>query len=142
MRLPDPQPLSAKQRFGDRPGVEGAHLPRDLLGAAPPIDARLVLVDFGCVGRALRALRHGMHAAGLDAIERLEQQLRSERREALLQRSGIRALADRDPALRQQWRRYRVPRSICMMVTPVSRSPARIARCIGAAPRQRGSSEA
>ena len=38
--------------------------------------------------------------------------------------------------------RYRAPSSICMMVMPVSRSPARIARWIGAAPRQRGSSEA
>ena len=38
--------------------------------------------------------------------------------------------------------RCRAPASICMMVTPVSRSPARIARWIGAAPRQRGSSEA
>ena len=34
------------------------------------------------------------------------------------------------------------PSSICMMVTPVSLSPAMIARWIGAAPRQRGSSEA
>ena len=34
------------------------------------------------------------------------------------------------------------PSSICMMVTPLSASPARIAAWIGAAPRQRGSSEA
>ena len=34
------------------------------------------------------------------------------------------------------------PASICMMVTPVSVSPASMARWIGAAPRQRGSSEA
>ena len=34
------------------------------------------------------------------------------------------------------------PASICMMHTPVSPSPARIARWMGAAPRQRGSSEA
>ena len=34
------------------------------------------------------------------------------------------------------------PSSICMMVTPVSASPASSARSIGAAPRQRGSSEA
>jgi hypothetical protein len=34
------------------------------------------------------------------------------------------------------------PSSICMMVTPVSVSPARIARWMGAAPRQRGSREA
>ena len=34
------------------------------------------------------------------------------------------------------------PASICMMVTPVVLSPARIARWIGAAPRHRGSSEA
>ena len=34
------------------------------------------------------------------------------------------------------------PSSICMMVTPLTSSPARIARWIGAAPRQRGSSEA
>jgi hypothetical protein len=34
------------------------------------------------------------------------------------------------------------PASICMMLTPVSVSPASIARGIGAAPRQRGSSEA
>ena len=34
------------------------------------------------------------------------------------------------------------PASICMRSTPVSSSPARIARWIGAAPRQRGSSEA
>ena len=35
-----------------------------------------------------------------------------------------------------------IPSSICMMVMPVSLSPARIARCIGAAPRQRGNREA
>ena len=34
------------------------------------------------------------------------------------------------------------PASICMMVTPVCASPASIARWMGAAPRQRGSSEA
>ena len=34
------------------------------------------------------------------------------------------------------------PSSICMMVIPVSRSPARMARWMGAAPRQRGSREA
>jgi hypothetical protein len=34
------------------------------------------------------------------------------------------------------------PRSIIMMVTPVCASPARMARWIGAAPRQRGKSEA
>jgi len=34
------------------------------------------------------------------------------------------------------------PSSICMMVMPVSASPARMARWMGAAPRQRGSSEA
>jgi hypothetical protein len=34
------------------------------------------------------------------------------------------------------------PASICMMLIPVSRSPASRARWIGAAPRQRGSSEA
>jgi len=34
------------------------------------------------------------------------------------------------------------PSSICMMLMPLSRSPAMIARWIGAAPRQRGSSEA
>ena len=34
------------------------------------------------------------------------------------------------------------PSSICMMVTPLSASPAMMARLIGAAPRQRGSSEA
>ena len=49
---------------------------------------------------------------------------------------------------RSAWRsgaapaRCRVPASICMMLTPVSRSPARMACWIGAAPRQRGSSEA
>ena len=43
-------------------------------------------------------------------------------------------------------RRYRgpvsIPASIPMMVTPLSRSPASIARAMGAAPRQRGSREA
>ena len=34
------------------------------------------------------------------------------------------------------------PASICMTATPVSLSPAMMARWIGAAPRQRGSSEA
>ena len=34
------------------------------------------------------------------------------------------------------------PSSIFMMVTPLSASPAMMARLIGAAPRQRGSSEA
>ncbi|PAV66579.1 hypothetical protein WR25_05656 [Diploscapter pachys] len=33
------------------------------------------------------------------------------------------------------------PASICMIPTPVSASPARIARCTGAAPRQRGNNE-
>jgi hypothetical protein len=34
------------------------------------------------------------------------------------------------------------PASICMMVMPVRASPASMARWIGAAPRQRGSSDA
>ena len=34
------------------------------------------------------------------------------------------------------------PSSICITMTPVSASPAMMARLIGAAPRQRGSSEA
>ena len=53
---------------------------------------------------------------------------------AVLPSTGVRPSSRTGPVSR--------PTSICMMPTPVSASPARIARWIGAAPRQRGSRDA
>src|SRR3984885_15615249 len=45
LRLPDAKLPALPERLGHRPGVEGAHLAPDLLGAAPPVDPRFRFVD-------------------------------------------------------------------------------------------------
>jgi hypothetical protein len=79
--------------------------------------------------------------AAQHAREAVGEHLRAEHGEAIVQPPpvssaaiGVRASSSTGPVSR--------PASICIRSTPVSASPARIARWIGAAPRQRGSSEA
>ena len=60
--------------LGHRPWVEGAHLARNLGGAAPPVDAGLALVDFGGIGRAFGRLGYGVRRPCLSAAQSVEQQ--------------------------------------------------------------------
>ena len=103
--------------------------------------AALGLVELGGVDDALLGLRHGgQHAVGergdASTISRAASAARR-----VVQLAGGRRGADRE-RLSEQTGPVSRPSSIRKMLMPVSASPARMARWIGAAPRQRGSSEA
>ena len=135
----DADPLAVMLEKGARRRVERPDLALDLLGGAGEIEPRLVLLDLGRVGRArfglrasgrrdnVRAARRAISAAPIPASSAVSSP-------AVLRSTSAGSTASIGPVSR--------PRSICMMVIPVRLSPARIARWIGAAPRQRGSSEA
>ena len=94
------------------------------------------------VGDAVLRLRRELQRAALERAERAHHQVGAERAPA---RRAVRRPSCRAPigdALGQRDGPVSRPSSICMTMTPVSASPAMIARWIGAAPRQRGSSEA
>ena len=109
------------------------------LGRRPrPVELELAPVDLRRVGRLARLrrrcsepARRGGRRAG-----------RCRRRPAVRgARRAARPVADRRPRSREDAARCRGPPRAAMRHTPVSSSPARIARSTGAAPRQRGSSE-
>src|SRR5437868_11670576 len=62
LRRQDTQRLTLQRRLGHRPGIEGPDLALDLEGIAAPVDARLGLLDAGCVRDALEGLRAGREA--------------------------------------------------------------------------------
>ena len=110
--------------------------------AGLPVDARLGLVDLAGVGHAFARLRNERQRAGLELAPAPRPSIA--RRPA----SAGRAVRRRSVALSIATRSASAtgpvssPASIFMIIMPVSRSPAMMARWIGAAPRQRGSSDA
>ena len=127
--------------FGFEPGAgrgrEGADLPFDLGRRLAPVDPRLGLVDLAGIGRAGDRLRLGRRRV-VEAIRRA-----SARRDFAISSVTWPAFFPRISSVcRSSIGPVSSPSSICMIVTPLISSPARIARWIGAAPRQRGRSEA
>src|SRR3954469_7291997 len=139
----------------ERPGprIEGAHLPFELSGGPAPIELRLLAPQLRGIGYAPRRRRGGEEAPPAAGCGRGTSAPRAPPSSASsISRPPSAASASvNSPAVvfgpigRASCNSIgpvSSPRSICMMVIPVSRSPARIARWIGAAPRQRGNSEA
>ena len=127
-------------RAGKR--IEGAQPPLDRRRRLAPVDRRLGLVDLGGVADA------GSVGCGRGCSRPAAASARP-RTASAPPRSASRAAAWRWCRRRRSaWPRVSRmapvsrPASICIRVTPVSASPASIARWIGAAPRQRGRSEA
>ena len=123
-------------------GRQAADVVVDIAGRPRPVDARLRLVDLLGIGDALRRLRRQSQAAALQLPPAPRPSVgapicisRSCSSPAVM--SG--AIATRSAMATGPVSR---PSSIFMTIMPVSWSPAMIARWIGAAPRQRGSSEA
>ena len=107
-----------------------------------PVEACLGLVELVRVGDALFGLRlRHRPDAGAQQAQAIGQHLRAERGQAVVQLAAGLVLADRSVCDSSTGPVSR-PFSICIRHTPISLSPASIARWIGAAPRQRGSSEA
>ena len=111
-----------------------ATVPRVVL----PVDARGVAVDLGRVGGAAR---DPAAPAGRAPAASSEQRLHQRGGPEIGQPLGERAGGVVEPigvATRCSTGPLSSPASICMMLTPVSRSPSRMACWIGAAPRKRG----
>ena len=124
-------------------GIERAHLAIDGRCGRAPIDLGFALLDLRRVRRAGRRLRHrcaerprgepaqtATTSADAPASASLCSSVPAVSRAAM----GTRTTSSIGPVSS--------PASICISVMPVSASPASSARWIGAAPRQRGSSEA
>ena len=130
-------PLAIRFEPGAGGGGEGAHLPLDLLGGLAPVDPRLGLVDLRGIGDAVFGLRDRRRSGS--------QAIRAAPPRPISASSSVTCPAFLPSMLSSRLSSIgpvSSPSSIRMMVTPVTSSPARIARWIGAAPRQRGSSEA
>ena len=121
--------------------MEGAHLALELRRRPAPVERAFLLAELVGVGDAFLGLRRRIDRAGASARRA---STRSGVAPSSASRSctvsavsaaeiGVRSASSIGPVSR--------PSSMRMVVTPVSASPARIARWIGAAPRQRGSSE-
>src|SRR5438105_283325 len=100
LRRQDTQRLTFECRLGHRPGIEGPDLALDLEGIAAPVDARLGLLDAGCIRDALGGLGAGREA-GSQAIERLQERRGAEARERLVERATGVARGNGEPALQQ-----------------------------------------
>ena len=116
-RLPDAQLLPVPARLRDRPRIECAHLPIDLARRAP-VDRGFLLADLRRVRHAFGRLRRGA-AVPVRIAERLEQRLRAQCREPIVQRPRV--ARDRSACALSSTGPVSRPASICMMVTPVSR---------------------
>ena len=129
-----------RARAGDR--AQRADLALDFRMRPRPVDLGVLLADlariagagFGLRHRAARARRRCRRARARWRARRARRACR-----AGIARRRPRAIAS---GCRESSGPVSSPASICMIVIPVSRSPASSARWIGAAPRQRGSSEA
>ena len=106
-----------------------------------PVDARLALVDLGRVGDALVRLRRELQRPRSSAPSARTIRSAPSRASASCRSPAVMS----GPIATRSAMRDRAgvePSSIRITITPVSASPAMMARLIGAAPRQRGSSEA
>ncbi len=84
-RRPDLQALTAPTSLGTRPGIERTHLPVDRRGRQGPVDARFGLVDLARVGGARGRLRFGLDPTGRPCLDRLDDGLRAEHGEGVVQ---------------------------------------------------------
>ena len=138
VRAPHLHPPAADPEPRARARVAGPHDAGQL--GRGPVRVEPELVDAELVGiRRLADLRLGRRVGDRRQVRaqqlgaRVDQTLRAAPRPSRRARSGRATRANTGPVSR--------PASICMRSTPVSASPARIARSTGAAPRQRGSNE-
>ena len=135
---------SHRHRAGRAPGKGSKARMRRADGGRDCVQsiAASCLVDLVGVGHALGRLRPGCSPpqAASSSASTIRRPPSAASRSCRLAggvaaaRSAMRLASSMSPVSR--------PASICMMVMPVSASPASMARWIGAAPRQRGSSEA
>ena len=93
--LPDAQLLTVPARLRHRPGIECANLPVDLRGRPRPVDRCFFLANLRRVGNTVRRLRTRRCRALRNRVERIEQCLRTERCEAVMQACAGFARVDR-----------------------------------------------
>ena len=141
---PDPLALAA-----DLDLEPGAGIGRQ--AADPVVHLRRRRATSRCASRSARSSRRRSRRSRLAAGNRARRVRAPTKRAPAASRRSRRARhAIRRPSCRGRWRRAppgrpgrcRGLRSSRMIDTPVSRSPAMMARLMGAAPRQRGNSEA
>ena len=144
LRAPDLDALAGPKRRRARRRIERAHLSID--GQRPMRSSRCRLRCFWIfdayvapsAGCGIGAAGHARGEAGADrqqaSTRRRPRACARACRPSRARRSGTRTTSSIGPVSS--------PASICISVIPVSSSPARRARWIGAAPRQRGRSEA
>ena len=136
----EPQPVAAPRRPGARGRGDAADPAVDHVGGQRPVDAGVGGLDPRREADALGRLRLGDQGAGGDAVEGRDQQARAADGEPAEQVAGGVPRADRlgdEPNTGP----VSSPASSRKVEAPVSSSPAMIACCTGAAPRQAGSSE-
>ena len=135
---PDLQPAAVVGGPRARARVPGAHDAGEVVGGQLPVERELLDRELVGVGglAVLRNRRGGGHRG-----KRRDQQLGAGGDEPGAQLAGGLVRADRADATAAYTGPVSSPASSAMMHTPVSVSPASIARSTGAAPRQRGSNE-
>ena len=80
LRGPYPQTFAGDLAFGDRPGIERAHLALQLDRRALEIELRLRLVQLVRIGHAVVRLRHGgRHVSRAQALQTLGEHVRTQR---------------------------------------------------------------
>jgi hypothetical protein len=135
---PELHGLAVERAVGAGERIEGADAPLDGVGRLGPVDLRLVPFRSCGVGDAFGGLRHGSSRRKRQFQRFDDHPAAAQRGQAC--RAARRCVVAADVhALRSSMSPVSRPASICMMVMPVSASPASMARWIGAAPRQRGS---
>ena len=135
--------LAAEERVGRRPGIAAAHQIAHRRARRAAKSTRPVsLVSIGAIVASRRPAS--------SALERARFELAPSPRRAARRRAAPAACAAARRSPTRRWRSARLPSmspvsmptSICISVTPVSRSPRMIAHWIGAAPRYFGRSDA
>ena len=121
----------------------GADVRRERAHDPLELDRRPRRIELAVLGRDLvrvRGVRLVLRGAGRRLVERPDEQLAAELLQARRERA-VRVLGGDRLGAPGRNRSAVEPRATRMIETPVTSSPAMIARSTGAAPRQRGSSD-
>ncbi len=137
-----PEPLAVRRlQVGADVRGEGTNRRRQLRGGPGGIEPALGRVDLLGVGRLALVLLLELEPSLGAEVERPDQQLAAEARQASRRAPRSLSSASIGTSARSATGPESSPAVSFITQTPVCRSPAMIARSIGAAPRQRGSSE-
>jgi hypothetical protein len=125
--FPDLDGLAAQAGGAAGEGIEGTQAARNDFGAFAPVDQALGLLDLVCIGHSIGRLWRATETSAGRHFQRFHDQAAAQRGQLVVQAGrgvacgiGRRSITHISPVSR--------PASICMMVTPVSASPASMAR--------------